>query len=89
MTARVRPLKEGKYHPSIVIGTNDPFKDMGTNYFATVYGVLTKSFSIVKDSDGFNVGSAVRLWKHLSVHVFTREFNCIAGGIRYECTLIH
>ena len=130
MTARVRPLKEGKYHPSIVIGTNDPFKDMGTNYFATVYGVLTKSFSkgdrlaltagyyfplnkhsvqdgpfggisysparcreisfmAEYDSDGFNVGSAVRLWKHLSVHVFTREFNCIAGGIRYECTLIH
>lgn len=132
MSARIRPLKEGKYHPSVVIGTNDPFRDTGINYFATVYGVLTKSFSIAEgdrlalsagyyiplnnhsvqkgpfggisyspalcrevafiaeyDSDGFNVGAAARLWKHLSIHVFTREFNCISGGIRYECRLLH
>lgn len=132
MSARVRPLKEGKFRPSVVIGTNDPFKDKGTNYFATIYGVLTKSFSIAKgdrlaltagyyiplnhhsvqdgpfggisyspafcreiaimaeyDSKGINTGMSARLWKHLSLHVFTREFNCISGGIRYECTLIH
>lgn len=132
MSARIRPLKEGKYLPSVVIGTNDPFKDTGTNYFATVYGVLTKGFSIAKgdrlaltagyyiplnnhsvhkglfggisyspafcrevafmaeyDSDGFNVGAAARIWKHLSIHVFTKEFNCISGGIRYECRLLH
>lgn len=132
MSARIRPLKEKKYLPSIVIGTNDPFKDTGTNYFATVYGVLTKSFSIIQgdrlavsagyyiplnnhsvqkgpfggisyspascrevafmveyDSDGINVGAAARIWKHLSIHVFTREFNCISGGIRYECRLLH
>lgn len=132
MSARIRPLKEGKYLPSAVIGTNDPFKDQGTNYFSTVYGVLTKSFSITQgdrlalsagyyipmnnhsvqkgpfggisyspalcrevafmaeyDSAGFNVGAAARIWKHLSIHVFTREFNCISGGIRYECRLIH
>ncbi|WP_455673057.1 YjbH domain-containing protein [Phocaeicola sp.] len=41
------------------------------------------------DSDAVNVGAAVRLWKHLSIHVFTREFNCISAGMRYECTLIH
>ena len=45
LSARIRPIKEGKYHPAIVIGTNDPFKDTGTNYFATIYGVLTKGFS--------------------------------------------
>lgn len=132
MSARIRPLKEGKYLPSVVIGTNDPFKDTGINYFATIYGVLTKSFSIAQgdrlalsagyyiplnnhsvqkgpfggisyspascrevafmveyDSDGFNVGAATRIWKHLSIHVFTREFNCISGGIRYECRLLH
>lgn len=132
LSARIRPLKESKYLPSVVIGTNDPFKDTGTNYFATLYGVLTKSFSIVQgdrlalsagyyiplnnhsvqkgpfggisyspalcrevafiaeyDSDGFNVGAAARLWKHLSIHVFTREFNCVSGGIRYECRLLH
>lgn len=46
MTARLRPLKEGRFHPSVVIGVDDPFKNTGNNYFGTVYGVLTKSFSI-------------------------------------------
>ena len=132
MTARIRPLKEGKYRPSLVIGVDDPFKNTGTNYFATVYGALTKGLSIARgdrlaltagyyiplndysikdglfggisyspafcremsfmaeyDSEGFNVGAAARLWKHLSIHVFTREFNSISGGIRYECRLLH
>ena len=48
MTARIRPLKEGKYRPSLVIGVDDPFKNTGTNYFATVYGALTKGFSIAQ-----------------------------------------
>lgn len=132
MTARIRPLKEGKYHPSVVVGMDDPFKNTGTNYFATVYGVLTKSFSIAKgdrlaltagyyiplndysvndgpiggisyspafcreltfmaeyDSEGINVGAAGRIWKHISLHVFTRDFKCISGGLRYECRLLH
>ena len=132
MTARVRPLKEGKFHPSLLLGVDDPFKNTGINYFATVYGALTKGFSIAKgdrlaltagyyfplndhsikdgpfggisyspafcwemtvmaeyDSEGFNVGAAARLWKHFSIHVFTREFNSISGGIRYECRLLH
>ena len=132
MTARLRPLKEGKFHPSLLIGVDDPFRNTGINYFATIYGVLTKGFSIAKgdrlaltagyylplnkhsikdgpfggisyspafcremsfmaeyDSEGFNVGAAARLWKHLSIHVFTREFNSISGGIRYECRLLH
>lgn len=133
MSARIRPLKEGKYWPAFVIGTNDPFRDKGYNYFASVYGVVTKHFrtgtqlwgitagyyhplskekyilqdgvfggirftpsfspnlSLLAeyDSDGFNVGVAARFWKHLSVDVFTREFKCISGGLRYECTLIH
>ena len=132
MTARVRPLKEGKFHPSLLLGVDDPFKNTVINYFATVYGALTKGFSIAKgdrlaltagyyfplndhsikdgpfggisyspafcremtvmaeyDSEGFNVGAAARLWRHLSIHVFTREFNSISGGIRYECRLLH
>ena len=48
MTARIRPMKEGKYRPSLVIGEDDPFKNTGTNYFATVYGALTKGFSIAQ-----------------------------------------
>ena len=41
------------------------------------------------DSDGVNVGAAVRLWGHLSMHAFTHGFDCISGGVRYECTLMH
>ncbi|MBV3843088.1 YjbH domain-containing protein [Bacteroides eggerthii] len=132
MTARLRPLKEGRFHPSVVIGVDDPFKNTGNNYFGTVYGVLTKSFSIAGrdrlaltagyyipindrsiqkgpfggisyspafyreiafmaeyDSDGFNIGAATRLWKHISLHIFTRDFKCVSGGIRYECKLLH
>lgn len=132
MTARIRPLKEGKYHPAVVIGVDDPFKNTGTNYFATVYGTMTKSFELIKgdrlaltagyyiplnnrsikdgpfggisyspafcreisfmaeyDSEGFNIGAAARIWKHLSLHVFTKEGNSLSGGIRYECKLLH
>ena len=41
------------------------------------------------DTEGVNVGAAVRLWKHVSLHAFTREFKSVAGGIRYECVLLH
>lgn len=109
-----------------------PFQNTGNNYFGTVYGVLTKSFSIAGrdrlaltagyyipindrsiqkgpfggisyspafyremafmaeyDSDGFNIGAATRLWRHISLHIFTRDFKCVSGGIRYECKLLH
>lgn len=133
MSARLRPIKEGRYMPAVVIGTNDPFKDMGNNYFASVYGVLTKHFTmgghtisasvgyfhpldddgaslqdglfggvsytpsfckelkviVEYDSQKVNAGAAVKLWKHVSVHAFTHGGNCISGGMRYECTLIH
>jgi hypothetical protein len=43
---RVRPLKEGKYWPAVVIGVNDIFgkKD---NRYACFYGVVSKHFPIV------------------------------------------
>ena len=41
------------------------------------------------DTRGWNMGAAMRFWKHLSVNVFTREFTCVSAGLRYECTLIH
>ncbi len=132
VTARIRLLKKRKWYPSIVIGTNDPWRDMGNNYFASVYGVMTKGFSLTDgdrlafttgyymplnkfhvqkgvfggisyspvfcrqiyvmveyDSKGFNAGISAKLWKHISLHIFTREFSCVSGGIRYECTLMH
>ena len=127
MTARVRPLKDGKFLPSLLLGVDDPFKNTGINYFATVYGALTKGFSIAKgdrlaltagyyfplndhsikdgpfggisyspafcremtvmaeyDSEGFNVGAAARLWRHLSIHVFMNAGCCTKREIRDE-----
>ena len=47
-TIRVRPLKEGKYWPAVVIGVNDIYasKEGGSQY-ACVYGALSKHFPIV------------------------------------------
>ena len=53
VSLRLRPLKEGKWWPSVVIGSNDllttgelnPFLDSGGNrYFSSVYAVGTKHF---------------------------------------------
>lgn len=41
------------------------------------------------DSHGWNMGGALRLWRHFTVNAFTREFTCVSVGLRYECTLIH
>lgn len=132
-TIRIRPMKESRYRPAIVIGSDDLLTEGATPYWGSYYGVLTKTVEPFKrhqfaitvgwyfhqgnkpiynkgffggvrytpafcpemkmmveyDTHGWNVGAAVRLWKHVSVNVFTREFTCVAAGIRYECTLIH
>lgn len=132
MSIRIRPLKEGKYLPAVVVGMHDPFNDLGENYYQALYGVATKHFrfggheigatvgymgmtgSRNRLNNGFfggisyrpafckelaliaeydthrvNVGMTARLWKHLSLHAFTSGFDCVSGGIRYECVLIH
>ena len=132
-TIRIRPLKESRYFPAVVIGADDLFTEKATQYWGDYYGVLTKTFGFCKghqlavtagwyfhqgnqpafnkgpfggirytpafcrelklmaeyDTHGWNLGGAIRLWKHLSIHVFTREFTCVSAGLRYECTLIH
>lgn len=132
MSIRIRPLKEGKYHPAIVIGAHDPFNDLGENYYQAVFGAATKhldwgghelgltvgymgctgnrnrlnngvfggvtyrpafcketTLTVEYDTHRVNVGVAARLWRHVSLHAFTSGFDCISGGIRYECVLIH
>ena len=39
------------------------------------------------DTHQVNLGLSAKLWKHLSLNAFTEGFDCIAGGVRYECTL--
>lgn len=132
-TIRIRPIKESRYFPAIVVGADDLLTEGATPYWGSYYGVLTKTFgfrsghqlavtagwyfhqgdkpvfnegpfggvrytpSFCKelkfmaeyDTHGWNIGAAMRLWKHLSVNVFTREFTNVSAGLRYECTLIH
>lgn len=132
-TIRIRPLKESRYFPAVVIGGDDLLTEGKTPYWGAYYGVLTKTigfrsghqlaitagwyfhqgdkpvynkgpfggvrytpsfcrelkFMAEYDTHGWNIGAAMRFWKHLSVNVFTREFTCVSAGLRYECTLIH
>ena len=138
VSIRLRPLKEGKWWPAVVIGSNDvlttnelnTFKDPGgTRYFSSVFAVGTKhfllgghdwgitigghipfrsastrkgvfggvqyrpaffrDFSLMAeyDSDAVTVGASVRLFGHLSAHVFCYDFKNVCGGLRYEVEL--
>lgn len=132
LSVRVRLLKEKKYLPALVIGANDPVKDLGNNYFRGFYGTVTKHIDLKGhelgvtlgyigwtsdrnvlrngvfggvsyrpvfcrplcviaeyDTRNFNVGLTAKLWNHVSLYAFTSQFDCIAGGLRFECTLIH
>lgn len=42
LSIRLRPLKEGKYWPAVVVGSNDFYSDHGASQYACVYGVLSK-----------------------------------------------
>lgn len=132
-TIRIRPIKESRYFPAVVIGGDDLLTEKKTPYWGAYYGVLTKTIGfrsgdqlavtagwyihqgdcrvfnkgpfggvrytpsfckelklmVEYDTHGWNMGAAMRFWKHLSVNVFTREFTCVPAGLRYECTLIH
>ena len=39
------------------------------------------------DSDAVNVGASVRLFGHLSAHLFCYDFKNVCGGLRYEVEL--
>lgn len=53
ISARVRLLRERKYLPALLVGTNDP---RGTSYFGTVYGVATKNWELGR---GYRLGATV------------------------------
>lgn len=57
-TIRIRPLKESRYFPAVVIGADDLFTEKATQYWGDYYGVLTKTFGFCK---GASVGCYSRL----------------------------
>lgn len=42
-TIRIRPIKESRYFPAVVIGANDLLIEGATPYWGAYYGVLTKT----------------------------------------------
>lgn len=48
LSIRVRPIreKEGKWWPSVLVGSNDFYSSHGDSYYATVYGVVTKTIPV-------------------------------------------
>ena len=73
VSLRIRPLKEGKYWPSVVVGSNDAlttgqlntFSEVtGNRYFSSVYGVATKHFLPGGHDLAFTFGWNIPFRKH-------------------------
>ena len=86
VSLRLRPLKEGKWWPSVVIGSNDllttgelnPFEDSGGNrYFSSVYAVGTKHFGFYGHDIGVTVGGHVPFRSR-------SENKGVFGGVSYR-----
>lgn len=75
---RLRPLKEGKYWPSIVIGSNDFYSDRGGSQYACFYGVVTKNIALSKfGTFGVSAGYA----RH---HKTGTTYDGVFGGLSFS-----
>lgn len=85
ISLRVRPIKEGKYWPSVVLGSNDIISTTslfgyaeGNKYFGTHYLALSKHFPIGQNTLGIHAAYNIPV----SVHV-KQEFP-VSGGISFS-----
>ena len=83
LSIKVRPLKEGKWWPSVAIGSDDPVNSKGLEdakhqYFCNYYVTATKHV----DFKGHIVGAhlAYRKWKRDN----NSRWNGVVGGITYQ-----
>lgn len=88
---KLRPLKEGRWYPAIVIGCNDisdsysffNFNDNAVeSYFGNYYISATKHFFINQDILGFHL-----TYRHY-VRKFNSKWNGIVGGITYRPSFV-
>ena len=92
ISGRLRPLKEGKYHPSVVVGLQGFYKTTGgsglinadgagASYFNSSYLVLTKNFHFQKVLDrlGVTVGYGSDIIK-----ANTHQFIGLFGGVNFS-----
>lgn len=77
---RLRPLKEGKWWPAVVVGSQDPFKtkEIGGIYFQNYYLAASKHFL----QKGHEIG--VHLTYRYYVQEANRKWRGVAGGVSYQ-----
>ena len=83
LSVKLRPIKEkeGKWWPSIAVGSDDPVNSSGSDgsrYFRNYYAAATKHFDIKRHLIGVHV--SYRRWERDSNH----KWNGVVGGITYQ-----
>ncbi len=80
-SVKIRPLKEGRYWPSIALGTNDPFNSRGTSdggYFANYYLAATKHFGLARQT--FGIHAAYRYYRR----EYNKKWQGVVGGVTWN-----
>lgn len=86
-SVKLNPLREGRYHPAIAVGSNDflgsPTKrhaqgGSGAGYFCNYYIVATKHFK----PSGHNIG--INLAYRYCPTVFSEKWEGVVGGITWQ-----
>lgn len=81
---RVRPLKEGKYLPAIVLGANDPIADKGANTYQSYYAVVTKEIEFKnKHRLSVTLGYYIPGKNNNNRKFFGNQYDGLFGGISY------
>ena len=88
LSLRLRPLKEGKYWPSVVIGGDDIWgsDDEGithSGYFCNYYIATTKHFVFKGNMIGTHL--TYRRWKQ----DYFQKFNGLTSGLTFQPTFYH
>lgn len=81
-SVKINPLREGRYHPAIAIGANDPLgssaKRLANRYFCNYYVAAVKHLSLKGHCLAFHL--AYRRWEDER----NGKWNGVVGGITYR-----
>ena len=89
VSLRLRPLKEGRFFPSVVVGSNDLFTTNELNtlnttkknrYFSSTFAVATKNFVFNNNTFSITCGS----------YVFSKNtlYKGVFGGVKYSPSFV-
>ena len=77
ITVRLRPLKEGRYWPSVVVGANDFYSDHGYSRYSCFYGVVSKHFPVK------SVGTFEATVGYARPHKQGETYDGVMGGVSF------